>query len=235
MRNLRNILWVLIVAVIVTGGFIAFNSVDARSTSKYSLKLPESYEYQDLTEMMQSELSQSELSQNVIADNYINEDKGCIISVIVQDIDDFDEHNKSEIEDIQNLKDYEEYLKEMSGEMFDDSEFVRIGKKNYRAARVKTKIQNNNAEMYYIISDNYCYSFTLIGNTSKIKEMRKYLNTIEIKDSFSVKGVVGVNRTLIVALICVGIILAIVIIIIVIVLIMKKRKSKDLNSANPIS
>lgn len=253
MRNFKKIGVIGILMVLIIGVVITLTGAEARSTKTYSIKTPKGMEHERLSNVGDSYIYEDE-------DEYSNSYGLIIVAVEIsnqdelKDIIDKDLYDK--YKNIEDLEDYEEYLNELVereefkkilGKTTDisDTKFVRIGKKNYRALRIDGETNTDNedvivdddfmSENYLVFSDNYMYFIALIGKPAKIKKLQKYLNTFEIKDTFSVKGVVGMDRTLVTILIYVGAIIFIAIVIGVIVLIMKKRKSKDLNSANPIS
>ncbi len=257
MRNFKKIGVIGILMVLIIGVVITLTGAEARSTKTYSIKTPKGMEHERLSNMGDYYIYEDE-------DEYSNSYGLMIVAAEISDQDELkdiiDKDLYDKYKNIEDLEDYEEYLnelvereefKEALGQSTDgtvdisDTKFVRIGKKNYRALCINGEANTDNEdvivdddfmyEIYLVFSDNYMYFIALIGKPAKIKKLQKYLNTFEIKDTFSVKGVVGMNRTLVTILIYVGAIILIAIVIGVIVLIMKKRKSKDLNSANPIS
>lgn len=255
MKNLKKLGVIGIIVVLIIGAIITLTGAEARSTNTYSIKTPKGMEHERIG-------TTGDYYVYVDEDEYNNSYMMLLYAIDISDGDvlkkDFGDELYKKYENMEDVKDYEDFLTDVveSDEYqevlklgadgtveFSNTKFVRIGKKNYRAICIEAEANTDNedvivdedfkAEIYIVLSDNYMYIVELMGKPSKINKLRKYLNTFEIKDTFSVKGVVGINRTLVSVLLCIGVICILAIVIIVHVI--TKKKNNDLNNINSIN
>ena len=227
----KCILVILILIVIVVSMFMDTNSVKAQSTNEYSISIPDDMGHKEID-------SSSDLYY--YEDNEDDSIYGISISTISVNTLKEEEELYDKYKDILNADDYEAFLKQFVDLLInysyekieiDDSKFVRIGEENYKTICIEFNTEDDDFDSirkeYILLSDNNVYKIDVVGSKSNIKKLNKILNTFEVKDTISYKGVVGVNRTLVIIFICVCTLIILAIIIIVIILVIQKNKNDD--------